>query len=339
MTITLKRLWTILFAASLLLASCRAGQLTSTPTTQPDLVLTAAEQTAEARLTEIALPATTQAAAPSDTPVPSLQATDIPTIQETFPFTLPVTLTALPTETQPAGTAPVSSGGDRADYVSETIADGTNFGPGEAFVKTWTLKNTGTTTWTPGYALTFLSGAQMGGPEAVALTKTVAPGETADIDVNLVSPQASGNYRGYWIMRNAAGELFDIAVWVDINVVGGTPGAEPTNVAGGGSGKVTGVSLRVDDASASECPHAFDFTATIKLKKAATVTYVLEAGTDVAGFAFDLPGTQTVSLEAGSHTLTYSLNITDPVEGWVQLHVLTPDDLLSNQVNISLTCK
>jgi hypothetical protein len=320
----------LLLATGLVLAACRSTAGEATPTTSPEAVLTAAAQTAEARLTELAQPSATSTltATPAVTLLP---ATATPTLSTTL---TPATGT-VPALTQP----PSGVSGDRAEYWADiTIPDGTNFGPGEAFTKTWRLINTGTTTWTPEYSLAFFGGVQMAGPPSVNLTTSVAPGDTVDISVDLVSPEISGNYRGFWKMRNAAGEYFDFAVFVEINVVGGetAPTATP---GGGGGGAVTNVSLTVDDASPEDCPHIFNFTASFTLSSAATVTYRLDAGSDTPGFIFDLPGEATQSFDAGTHSLAFSLNITSTVEGWVQFHITAPTEVVSDQVGIALTCE
>ena len=43
---------------------------------------------------------------------------------------------------------PDGGGVDGATFVSESIPDGTHFQPGQTFTKRWTMRNTGTTTWT-----------------------------------------------------------------------------------------------------------------------------------------------------------------------------------------------
>ncbi len=57
----------------------------------------------------------------------------------------------------------------------------------------------------------FYSGAQMSGPSTQQLTDVdIAPGETLDISVNLVSPTSAGTYYGYWMLENADGVRFAI---------------------------------------------------------------------------------------------------------------------------------
>src|SRR5512143_3260020 len=90
------------------------------------------------------------------------------------------------------------------------------------------MKNVGTWTWRASYALVFESGDQMGGPATVAMPKTVAPGSTVDVSVNLTAPNSPGSYRGYWRFQNANGFHFGLGAdgskswWVDIDV-SGTP--------------------------------------------------------------------------------------------------------------------
>ena len=72
------------------------------------------------------------------------------------------------------------------------------------------------------------SGTQMGSNTSVALPGGTAPGQTVDVSVNLTAPNTAGNYRGYWIFKNASGTKFGIGTtanrpwWVQIVVTGST---------------------------------------------------------------------------------------------------------------------
>jgi hypothetical protein len=121
---------------------------------------------------------------------------------------------------------------DNAQFISETIPDGTIETPGAAFIKAWRLKNTGTCTWTSSYNAVLLNGDALGAASAVPLTGNVAPGQTVDITVNMQAPAAPGKYTGNWSMRNASGVLFGLGksdgpFWIKITV------AEPTATTGG----------------------------------------------------------------------------------------------------------
>lgn len=152
------------------------------------------------------------------------------------------TVTATPTVTvtgtppTPTKTStPSSAGPDRITFVADiSIPDGSSFSASQSFRKTWRIKNTGTTTWTTGYKLVFVSGEQMSGPKEAPLASTVAPGTTIDITIDLISPASNGTYRGYWQLKNASGVLFGIGAnadkpfWVDISVKGASSGSSAT---------------------------------------------------------------------------------------------------------------
>jgi hypothetical protein len=121
-----------------------------------------------------------------------------------------------------------------------TIPDGTVMAPGQTFRKTWSLRNVGTCAWTKSYQIVFYSGEQMGGPTALNFAEDVPVGRTVNFSVDLTAPATAGSYRGYWMFKNASGQLFGIGTqanrpwWVDIRVSGPTvtPGG-PTVTPGG----------------------------------------------------------------------------------------------------------
>jgi hypothetical protein len=193
------RLASITLAVVLALSACNLPS--SAPATEdPNVVFTAAAQTVAAQITQ------TGPVATSTPPVAAATNTSI------VPPTLPSTFTPLP----PQATATQSC--DKADFITDvTIPDGTVLSPGESFTKTWRVKNTGSCSWTPSYAIVFSSGDSMSGPASQALTGNVNPGDTMDISVSLKAPATTGSYRGYWKLRNAAGVLFS-TVYVDIKV-------------------------------------------------------------------------------------------------------------------------
>jgi hypothetical protein len=149
--------------------------------------------------------------------------TPSPTVTGTPPTPTPTSSTITPTIT------PMSTTCDRAQFISDvTVPDGTTFAPASTFKKTWRLKNVGTCTWTTGYALIFDTGEKMSGPDSAPMPMNVAPGQTVDISINLISPNAGGTYRGYWKFKNSLGAVFGIgsagtkSFWVEIKVSGST---------------------------------------------------------------------------------------------------------------------
>ena len=122
----------------------------------------------------------------SQTPIPSITATASPT--------------RIPTQTTYC---------DWVAFVKDVnIPDKSTWTQGTSLTKTWRLKNRGSCTWTSGYSLVFSHGAQMGAPTTVNLPGNVRPGEYVDVSVNLIVPEMTGHYVGYWMLKSTAGVLF-----------------------------------------------------------------------------------------------------------------------------------
>lgn len=112
-----------------------------------------------------------------------------------------------------------------AQFVEDvTIEDRSVLEENESFTKIWRLKNIGECTWTTEYEVFFSGGSRMGAPAVVELPKTVEPGETIDISVDMVAPDSPGTYTGYWLLRDEAGDIFGVGAdadspfWVRIKV-------------------------------------------------------------------------------------------------------------------------
>lgn len=130
-----------------------------------------------------------------------------------------------PTTTFAVQSATATSLCDAAQFLADvTYPDGSSLPQNTSFVKIWRIKNVGTCTWTTSYAVVFSSGDSMNAASAVNLAGNVLPGQYIEIPVTLKSPNNSGNYAGYWKLRNANGALFgignqaDTAFWVKIKV-------------------------------------------------------------------------------------------------------------------------
>jgi hypothetical protein len=318
----------------------------ASPTINPDLIYTAAAQTADARLTQIFQ--STPSATPV-TPSPTFDATQTAAAQTAIAMLTQVA-DLTPTQTVQATATQAAPGptGDNAAFVADvTIPDGTVISPGAAFTKTWRLQNAGTTTWTASYSLAFISGEQMGTITSVPISQSVAPGAQIDVSVDMVAPNNVGSYQGYWKMKNGSGQFFNDSVYVLITVGSGgatqpaytsTPGATPTST-GVPSNPISNLSMSVDqDTYLGQCPYTFTFAATFTLNQGATLTYGIEAGSDTPGFQFDLPGPQTSTFNSGSISLSFPLTFTDSGSGWVRFHVTSPVDVTSNKATFNLTC-
>jgi len=110
------------------------------------------------------------------------------------------------------GTIPLT---DDAAFVADvTIPDGTEVVAGTPFVKTWRLRNSGTSTWGDGYQLIHVDGPDFG---AAPVALAAEPG--AEVDVTLTMTAAGeGTQRSSW--RVAAGGVpFGETFWVEVVVV------------------------------------------------------------------------------------------------------------------------
>src|SRR5512133_1372036 len=137
---------------------------------------------------------------------------------------------ASPTSAATLVSAPADPNCAKASLVGENPPDGAIVKPGESFWKTWTLKNTGTCTWTAAYSLVFLKGDLMGGLTSYPLNDDVAPGEQKDISIYLKAPDTEGATTGYWKLQSPWNASFGVGpsdepFYVQVNVSGA---AEPT---------------------------------------------------------------------------------------------------------------
>jgi len=128
--------------------------------------------------------------------------------------TLPDLPTNTPTATLPTPRSDLCT--DKAEFVKDiSVQDNTPFKPGERFIKTWRLRNSGDCTWSPQYALVFVEGDRMEAALEVPLTGYVQPNETVDLSVEMTAPAESGQYQGQWMLKSADGSRFGIGEKAD----------------------------------------------------------------------------------------------------------------------------
>lgn len=163
--------------------------------------------------------------APKDVPETSVGGTVTPQL----PTSAPDVPTATPNAVNTIAAA-VNNSGFIADV---TIPDGTTVAPGQTFVKTWEVINTGTTTWDNRYSWHFEAGAPLGVVHQVT-SPLVHPGATVQFYVRMRAPTKPGLYRGWWQMTDPSGNVFGTQAWVSIRVPGpatATPTPRPTATA------------------------------------------------------------------------------------------------------------
>ncbi len=168
---------------------------------------------------------TVEAQATAATPTASL----LPT-STSLPTSTPVwSLSPSATATTYSSAYSYANGCEDAAYEGDvTIEDGTEIAPGESFSKIWSMKNTGSCTWSKNFYVTFVSGNDMDGSDT-KIDTVVDPGEVASVAVDLTAPEDEGAYVGYWRMADSSGNTFGEKVYVQIVVSDSVATSTPTS--------------------------------------------------------------------------------------------------------------
>jgi hypothetical protein len=98
--------------------------------------------------------------------------------------------------------------------------------PGQAFVKSWRVRNSGTCDWQADYALVYVSGNRpeaIMGAQPVLVGRVVPPGQTVDLSISLQAPTTYGTFQAFFQMRDNTGMLFGETIWVGIQVPNPNP--------------------------------------------------------------------------------------------------------------------
>jgi hypothetical protein len=198
-----------ILTAALILSAC-APATPIVPTPDVLAVRTSAAYTVVAEFT-------LTAAAFTPTPLP-------PTEEPPTPEPLPTETPTAEFATDPTQIA-LGTPGELCDNfsfdpatVDVTIIDGTEMTPGQDFVKTWKIKNTGICPWGAGYELIYAGYADKMSGQPAPLGTLVAVGQEIDVSVNFKAPTKVGEYTSAWQMANPKGFPFGKAIFVKIVV-------------------------------------------------------------------------------------------------------------------------
>jgi hypothetical protein len=111
-----------------------------------------------------------------------------------------------------------------AKFVEDVnIPDGTEVPAGTKFVKIWRFVNDGTVDWPVGTCLLNVGGDKIAESFEFKLDRAVKPGESAELPVPMVAPQAPRRYSSYWRLHTPDNVRFGDRVWVDIIVPAPAP--------------------------------------------------------------------------------------------------------------------
>ncbi|MGH2619997.1 MAG: NBR1-Ig-like domain-containing protein [Anaerolineales bacterium] len=107
---------------------------------------------------------------------------------------------------------------DQARFIEDlSVPDGSRVEPGALIDKRWSVLNSGTCDWGPGYRLIRTDTGSLGGPAELALYPARA-GEAAIWQVLLTAPREPGQQLASWQARSPSGELFGDPVFVLVEV-------------------------------------------------------------------------------------------------------------------------
>jgi hypothetical protein len=208
----LKLTISVIVIATILITGCGGSNTPQTGEPTPDVavVRTSAASTVVSQFTLTAA---------AFTPTPSQP------IEPTISGVTDVASTATSTtQTQPAAQVTNALGTsvalcDSLTFVADVnVPDDTNMSPGQDFIKTWRVKNTGSCPWGEGYELVYAEYENEMSGQPQPLTEVVQPGQEVEISVQFTAPDQIGNYLSAWQMENPAGVTFEDIIFVKIIV-------------------------------------------------------------------------------------------------------------------------
>jgi hypothetical protein len=296
----------LILVIGLLISACNFP-LFAQPTEAPNQLATSVAQTIEAMAGQ---PLPSEQPTAQQTPMPA----GLPTVTPQAP-TAVYTIQAPPTATlQPC---------NKAQFLSETIPDGSQFNPGDAFTKSWTFKNVGTCTWNTNYTLVFASGEAMGGPASVKFAKSVVPGDQISVVVPLKAPTTAGTYAAIWkLQANDSTQFGQVSVQIKVITA---------------AFAVSSVFTNLKNVSPGTCPYTFAIDISIETSAAGKVVYQTENSdgfmSGLLTLKFDAAGTKVVTqswsgLGVAASTTNY----------WLKVFIQQPNNQTFGPFKFKVTC-
>jgi len=196
----------LLLVCGLLLSAC-GPSTTPEPTADVAAVRTSAASTVEAKFTLTAAaftptprPPSTEASEPEATATETETSAAVITNEEGTPVEL------------------CDSLGYDVTTVDVNVPDNTIMSPGQDFIKTWLVTNTGACPWGAGYVLAYAGYTDQMSGQFIALDEVIQPGQEVEVSVQFTAPDAAGEYLSAWTMRNPQGITFPEVIFVKIIV-------------------------------------------------------------------------------------------------------------------------
>jgi surface antigen len=178
---------------------------------------------------------------------------------------------------------------DAAKFVSENYQDNTSVAGGTTFTKTWTIKNSGTTTWTSSYKLKYVSGDLSSSHSSVAISGTVKPGNNYTFSVAMKAPAVQSSaktYREDWKFTNSSGSTVKVGnsstIWAQIVV----PKAVVADDYGDSCSKAADISINSSKNGKIDFAGDNDYFR-VQVPSKGTLTVYTTGSTDTYGRLFD----------------------------------------------------
>ena len=306
---------TLIAVFTLLITSCGSGNATESAQEANGIQTSVAQTVA-------ALNCPPEGCGSSNSPTPELP-TFTPTPLQFSPTLTPLAPAVAPTRTRSPGVSECA----QASLVSETIPDGTIFAPGQAFTKTWEIKNTSTCSWDTSYKIIFWDGDVLGGAYVYNLPQAVDPGQTVPISLLLTAPQAAANYTSKWMLQTPDSVEFGVGQYnapFYANIVVSTD-AKPNF-------GITSVEYKLERDPATGCPANVRFIvyATITTNGPLEFSYLwLQQDGNSGGNKYG-PGKGTIKMAAaGTTTISRAwdlhLGSTPGDQRWIALAITKPE--------------
>jgi len=89
--------------------------------------------------------------------------------------------------------------------------------PGENFVKSWQIENSGSCDWNGDFKITFVGG-NLFGSDTTKIRKSVASGSTIEVSLPMVAPGSAGKYTSSWQMSTDDGAFFGQVFTFEVEV-------------------------------------------------------------------------------------------------------------------------
>ncbi|KAI9784273.1 MAG: hypothetical protein M1839_002334 [Geoglossum umbratile] len=203
--------------------------------------------------------------------------------------------------------------GLKAEFVSDVVADGTKLPPNHFFDQTWTLLNSGSTSWPIGCRLKFVGGDSMLAldPQHVSsltdlntasvsniLTRPVRPGERVEFSAKMRTPNREGKCISYWRLTAPSGIKFGHKLWCDVDICQEVP-SKPAETE------------RVGDAEKEEKSSGSDVMIFPKLDKESPVSSQHESAPTTTETGLTLPPLEQMRKEEQDEMLSEVASLDD----------------------------